>query len=195
MKKRQLQCYPRSLFETFVYIHLIAEGKNLHITWNHSVMLSQYFSRSRHINRASVKTIPYTIYIPVYTYLYSARKYIYNMTKSLWSTAYWWYYPPMKHFRNCSVSSRIQKGHGATDHWGHLIMPAGHPVDFVGHYQHPPSPIRVQTESDVNNASYYHTCTQAAIRYCVIVNVLWTRDISYRGVFHCDNGLGGLNMP
>ena len=61
-------------------------------------------------------------------------------------------------FYGSSVSSRIQKGHGATDHWGHLIMLAGHPVDSVGHFQHPPPQLRVQRESDkyVDVASYYH---------------------------------------
>ena len=57
-----------------------------------------------------------------------------------------------------SVSSRIQKGHGATNHWRHLIMPAGHPVDSVGHYQHPP-PLPnsgyKQNQSSII-ASYYH---------------------------------------
>ena len=61
---------------------------------------------------------------------------------------------------NDSVSSRIQKGHGATDHLGHLIMPAGHPVDSVGHFLTTPSPpqLRVQTESVkyLDIASYYH---------------------------------------
>ena len=69
-----------------------------------------------------------------------------------------------------SVSSRIQKGHGATNHWRHLIMPAGHPVDSVGHYQHPPPPqFRVQTESVKYHRQLLPLCTQAVIiRYCVI---------------------------
>ena len=94
-----------------------------------------------------------------------------------------------------SVSSRIQKGHGATDHWGHLIMPAWHPVDSLGHFQHPPSQLRVQTKSVnyayVDISSYYHYVHKPLSG---IVSQVWTRDISDRGVFHCDNGLGGLNM-
>ena len=57
-----------------------------------------------------------------------------------------------------SVSSRIQEGHGATDHWGHLIMPAGHPVGSAGIFNTHPSQLRVQIESVnyVDIASYYH---------------------------------------
>ena len=65
--------------------------------------------------------------------------------------------------KETSVSSRIQKGHGATDHQGHLIM------------QHPPSPIK-----GINRISWVckHRqllllCTQDVIRYCVIGVNAW----------------------
>ena len=72
---------------------------------------------------------------------------------------------------NTSVSSRIQKGHGATDHWGHLIMPAGHPVDSLGNFKHPPSPIKGTNKIGKVGLRYRQLlplCTQAVIRYCVI---------------------------
>ena len=57
-----------------------------------------------------------------------------------------------------SVSSRIEKGHGATYHWGNLIMPAGHSADSVWFSNTHPPQLRVQTESVkyVDIASYYH---------------------------------------
>ena len=73
-------------------------------------------------------------------------------------------------------------------------MPAGHPVDTVGHSQHPPPPVPSPikgTNSLCRHRQLLPLCTQAVIRYWVIgVN----GDISDLGVFHCDNGLGGLNM-
>ena len=46
-----------------------------------------------------------------------------------------------------SVSSRIQKGHGATDHLGHLIMPAGTQLTRLGISNTHPPQLRVQTKS------------------------------------------------
>ena len=57
-----------------------------------------------------------------------------------------------------SVSSRIQKAHGPTDHWGHLVMPVGTQLTRLGISNTQPPQLRVQTESVryVDIASYYH---------------------------------------
>ena len=80
---------------------------------------------------------------------------------------------------------------------GTLSCPPGTQLTHLGISNTHPPQLRVQTESVkyVDIASYYHYVHKplSGIDYCVI-GVSARQQTSDRGVFHGDNGLGGLNM-
>ena len=79
---------------------------------------------------------------------------------------------------------------------GTLSCPPGTQLTRLGISNTHPPQLRVQTESVkyVDIASYYHYVHKPLSGIASSGIALWARDISDRGVFYCDNGLGGLNM-